>query len=126
MPLAELYEKSTLEQMHYSLMMQLMRHHGLGTLLDRPESGSCFRKLLAMTVLATDMGIHADFMARFKEMVSGAPVDRFTQKILVCQALIKCADISNPVCGTRGYLALLLTAFDRAARIRSRNIGPPR
>jgi hypothetical protein len=78
--------------------MQLMRHHGLSSLLDRPKSGPSFRKLLAMTVLATDMSVHADFMKCYKEMVeSEAPIDPFRQKVLVCQALIKCADISNPV-----------------------------
>lgn len=96
-PLAELFENSTLEQMHYSLIMQLMRHHGLGTLLDRPKSGPSFRKLLSMTVLATDMSVHAEFMRCFKEMVNASePIDLFRQKVLVCQALIKCADISNP------------------------------
>lgn len=81
-------------------MMQLMRHHGLGTLLDRPKSGPSFRKLLSMTVLATDMGVHAEFMRCFKEMVNAeVPIDLFRQKVLVCQALIKCADISNPVSG---------------------------
>ncbi|EKM57972.1 uncharacterized protein PHACADRAFT_251905 [Phanerochaete carnosa HHB-10118-sp] len=96
-PLAELFENSTLEQLHYSLIMQLMRHHGLGTLLDRPKSGPPFRKLLAMTVLATDMSVHAEFMQCFKEMVNAEnPIDPFRQKVLVCQALIKCADISNP------------------------------
>ncbi|GJE96534.1 3',5'-cyclic-nucleotide phosphodiesterase [Phanerochaete sordida] len=96
-PLAELFENSTLEQMHYSLIMQLMRHHGLGTLLDRPKTGPSFRKLLAMTVLATDMSVHAEFMRCYKEMVNAEePLDLFRQKVLVCQALIKCADISNP------------------------------
>ena len=97
-PLAELFESSTLEQMHYNLIMQLMRHHGLGSLLDRPKSGPSFRKLLSMTILATDMSVHSEFMRCFREMVeSETPVDPFKQKVLVCQALIKCADISNPV-----------------------------
>lgn len=97
-PLAEAFEKSPLEQMHSSLIMQLMRHHGLGYLLDRPKSGPNFKKLLAMTILATDMSVHADFMANYRNMVNG-PIctDSLDQKILVCQALIKCADISNPV-----------------------------
>ena len=105
-PLAELFENSTLEQMHYSLIMQLMRHHGLGTLLDRPKTGPSFRKLLAMTVLATDMSVHAEFMRCYKEMVNAEePLDLFRQKVLVCQALIKCADISNPVSGVSSLLA---------------------
>ncbi|KIP06366.1 hypothetical protein PHLGIDRAFT_119069 [Phlebiopsis gigantea 11061_1 CR5-6] len=96
-PLAEAFEKSPLEQMHSSLILQLMRHHGFGYLLDRPKSGPCFKKLLAMTILATDMSVHAEFMTNYRNMVTG-PIraDSLEQKILVCQALIKCADISNP------------------------------
>ncbi|KAI0087418.1 hypothetical protein BDY19DRAFT_955703 [Irpex rosettiformis] len=96
-PLAELYdEKSVLERMHYSLLLSLMRHHGLGVLLDRPNFGQSFRKTLSLTVLATDMGLHADFMARFQKLVQNRIFDPSTRKILYCQAIIKCADISNP------------------------------
>ena len=91
-------DKSALEQMHYTLLLQLMRHNGLGELLDRPQTGIRVRKLLSAVVLATDMSVHAQFMENFTMLVDGIsqlPVDRTT---LVCQALIKCADISNPVC----------------------------
>ena len=54
-------DKSVLEQMHYSLIMQIMRHNHLGFLLDRASFGASFRKLLLGTVLATDMGVHFDF-----------------------------------------------------------------
>lgn len=83
--------------MHYSLIMQIMRHNNLGFLLDRLPSGSSFRKLLLGAVLATDMGVHFDFMSEFRSLVSGADFPELKRRILVCQALIKCADISNPV-----------------------------
>ncbi|KAF7971489.1 hypothetical protein HWV62_20946 [Athelia sp. TMB] len=96
-PLSVIYDdKSALEQMHYTLLLQLMRHNGLGELLDRPQTGIRVRKLLSAVVLATDMSVHAQFMENFTMLVDGIgqlPVDRTT---LVCQALIKCADISNP------------------------------
>ncbi|CDO77061.1 hypothetical protein BN946_scf184473.g5 [Trametes cinnabarina] len=101
-PLAVVYDdKSVLEQMHYSLIMQIMRHHNLGFLLDRPGSGPLFRKLLLGTVLATDMGVHFDFMNEFRHLLRGANFPDLKRRILVCQALIKCADISNP---SRPYL----------------------
>ncbi|RPD75396.1 HD-domain/PDEase-like protein [Lentinus tigrinus ALCF2SS1-7] len=101
-PLAVVYDdKSVLEQMHYSLIMQIMRHNNLGFLLDRLPSGSSFRKLLLGAVLATDMGVHFDFMSEFRSLVSGADFPELKRRILVCQALIKCADISNP---SRPYL----------------------
>ncbi|KZT02979.1 HD-domain/PDEase-like protein [Laetiporus sulphureus 93-53] len=96
-PLAVVYDdKSVLEQMHYSLILQIMRHNGLGFLLDRPHSGPLFRKLLLGTVLATDLSLHAEFMSNFRDLVAGQDVGEHKRKVLVCQALIKCADISNP------------------------------
>ncbi|KAI0915910.1 hypothetical protein AcV5_003388 [Taiwanofungus camphoratus] len=96
-PLAVVYDdKSVLEQMHYSLILQIMRHNGLESLLDRPVSGPSFRKLLLGTVLATDLSLHYEFMANFQELVTGKDMGEVKRKLLVCQAIIKCADISNP------------------------------
>lgn len=66
-------------------------------------SGNSFRKLLLLTVLSTDMGVHDDFMNNFNKLIlrtQNGPVDDlddFDTRVLVCQALIKCTDISNPV-----------------------------
>ncbi|OSX60788.1 hypothetical protein POSPLADRAFT_1070404 [Postia placenta MAD-698-R-SB12] len=96
-PLAVVYDdKSVLEQMHYSLILQIMRHNGLGSLLDRPHRGAAFRRLLLGTVLATDLSLHGEFMDGFRALLEGNPLDEQACKILLCQALIKCADISNP------------------------------
>ncbi|KII87820.1 hypothetical protein PLICRDRAFT_162678 [Plicaturopsis crispa FD-325 SS-3] len=96
-PLSLVYDdKSALEQMHYALLLQIMRHHGLGALLDNPVSGTARRKLMFATILATDMSLHRDFMERFEALVDGKDSPLLVQKVLICQALIKCADISNP------------------------------
>lgn len=96
-PLSLVYDnQSALEQMHYALLLSIMRYHGLGTLLDRPQTGPSFRKLLYKTLLATDLSIHRDFMNDFDSMVKGEDVEDARMKVLICQALIKCADISNP------------------------------
>lgn len=89
--------KSALEHMHYSILVQVIRRHGLGSLLDRPN-GQTFRKMLAGIVLATDMGVHFEFMKKFGLLVAGKAYPLCHRKLLLCQALIKCADISNPVC----------------------------
>lgn len=91
-------DKSALEQMHYALLLQIMRHNGLGDLLERQHSGVRFRKLLSATVLATDMSVHFDFMKNFATLVTGTEHNLVERTTLMCQALIKCADISNPVC----------------------------
>ena len=97
-PLSSLYDhNSPLEQLHYTLLLHILRRQGFGFLLDNLHSAPHFRKLLAETVLATDMRVHSQFMERFQQILDGAEVDHWTKRVLVCQALIKAADISNPV-----------------------------
>ena len=86
--------------MHYALLLQIMRHNGIGDLLDRPHSGVRVRKLLSATVLATDMSVHFDFMKNFASLVEENNCSLIEKSTLMCQALIKCADISNPVRST--------------------------
>lgn len=74
-----------------------MRHHGLGVLLDDPLEGTRFRKLLIQTVLATDMSVHKDFMEHLQQETSGQRETLLQRQILACQAILKNADISNPV-----------------------------
>lgn len=72
----------------------------LGVLLNNPcdGKGQRFRKLLLAIVLATDMRVHNDFMDRFTRLLRGIePIDDWAKRTTLCQALIKCADISNPV-----------------------------
>lgn len=74
-----------------------MRQHGLGALLDSPNCGTQVRRLLWEIVLATDMSVHFDFMARFKSIVDGQDGSICLRQILISQAIMKCSDISNPV-----------------------------
>lgn len=74
-----------------------MRYHGLGPLLDDAIHGSHFRKLLWNTVLATDMSVHSDFMRRFEEAIDNHEGALYTRQVIICQAILKNADISNPV-----------------------------
>ncbi|CAE6435846.1 unnamed protein product [Rhizoctonia solani] len=61
-----------------------------------------FRWLLVQTVLATDMSVHFDWIKRFKEYASSESTGGFRnvpedeERLMICQALIKCGDISNP------------------------------
>ncbi|KAJ7118646.1 hypothetical protein C8R43DRAFT_88344 [Mycena crocata] len=84
---------------------------------DATTLGAENRKLLWETVLATDMSVHDAFMRRFEELIeaergsshsqtTGAQGreatdnansnSRMYRRITICQAIIKCADISNP------------------------------
>ena len=119
--MSQVYDhKSALEQMHCAFLLPIMKRHGLAHLLTRelqpsssyspsqcpssaPSSSTStapptFRKLLLETVLATDMGVHKQFMERFECLMEHPErFDIIQARILICQALIKCADISNPV-----------------------------
>lgn len=84
--------------MHYNLLTRIMRYNGLGHLLEKPDAVCSGKKLLADTVLATDMSLHFKIMEDFKQSLGGESIDEGRKITLLCQALIKCADISNPVC----------------------------
>ncbi|THG98745.1 hypothetical protein EW145_g7374 [Phellinidium pouzarii] len=103
-PLSQVYDhKSALEQMHCAFLLPIMKRHGLAHLLGLTPAGMQFRRLLLDTVLATDMGVHTQFMKRFTRFMENPLEFDITQaRTLLCQALIKCADISNPV----GFMCL--------------------
>ncbi|KAJ7665998.1 hypothetical protein DFH06DRAFT_264636 [Mycena polygramma] len=94
-PLSAVFDgKSPLEQMHCALLLRVMRAHGLGRLLD---AGGRTRRLLCETVLATDMRVHDAFMQRFADLLARrGEVSLAYRRTTLCQAIIKCADISNP------------------------------
>ena len=74
-----------------------MKYHGFGVLLDDLYDGPCLRRILLFSVLATDMSVHQDFMLRFKRMLDGESTSLCARQTLICEAILKNADISNPV-----------------------------
>lgn len=66
-----------------------------------------FRQVLVATVLATDMARHFSWIAKMRSLIKrfveyeGSKEPNQDQdnedRTMLCQALIKCADISNPV-----------------------------
>lgn len=104
-PLAQLYnDRSVLESFHCAAFSQILRRHWPSAFEDRK-----MRNLMISSILATDMGLHFDYMKRLgdlKDMLTASGStegwsDRLVeeQKGLACALLIKCADISNVVCG---------------------------
>lgn len=97
-PLSVVFDhQSALENMHCQLLLRVMKYHGFGILLEDPIYGVCLRKILLYSVLATDMGVHQDFMVRFKRMLDGEATTLCSRQTIICQAILKNADISNPV-----------------------------
>ena len=103
-PLAQLYnDKSVLEAFHCAAYSQILRRHWPAAFEDK-----ALRKLMISSILATDMGVHYDYMhqlgnlqqkiAESKTIETWTPKDIEMYKELACGLLIKCADISNVVC----------------------------
>ena len=98
-PLSKVYDgRSPLEHMHYQLLLRVMQHHGLTALFNDHVKGAYLRRLLLTSVLATDMSVHDDFMERLQRHLDHEEGTLCSRQMLLSQALLKCADISNPVC----------------------------
>lgn len=85
------------------LIVQLLRKHGFGYLIGPSANPSSdwrgFRTVLHSAILATDMSLHFAWIQRLRDFGTrehDEDGDDLEDRILVCQALIKCADISNP------------------------------
>ncbi|KAI6091089.1 HD-domain/PDEase-like protein [Hypoxylon rubiginosum] len=97
-PLAQLYnDRSVLESFHCAAYSQILRRYWPSVFQDRK-----MRTLMISSILATDMGLHFDYMKRLNDLQgklrAGDSVDGWKpeeQTAFVCSLLIKCADISN-------------------------------
>ncbi|KAI0390531.1 HD-domain/PDEase-like protein [Xylariaceae sp. FL0594] len=100
-PLAQLYnDRSVLESFHCAAYSQILRRHWPSVFEDAK-----MRTLMISSILATDMGLHFDYMKKLgdlqEQLRTGPPTEAWSQrmlddqKALVCSILIKCADISN-------------------------------
>lgn len=103
-PLAQLYnDRSVLESFHCAAYSQILRRYWPAAFED-----SKMRNLMISSILATDMGLHFDYMKRLGDTQEKLQENNSTdgwngrqieeQKALACSLLIKCADISNVVC----------------------------
>ncbi|KAL6832680.1 hypothetical protein V8C40DRAFT_262546 [Trichoderma camerunense] len=94
-PLAQLYnDRSVLESFHCAAFSQILRRYWPAVFEDRKMRG-----LMISSILATDMGLHFDYMKKMATLKenpanwNGRQVE--DAKVLACSLLIKCADISN-------------------------------
>lgn len=103
-PLAQLYnDRSVLESFHCAAYSQILRRYWPAVFEDRKMRG-----LMISSILATDMGLHFDYMKKLAALKKNFEADGNLAKwngrqledakVLVCSLLIKCADISNVVC----------------------------
>lgn len=102
-PLAQLYnDRSVLESFHCAAFSQILRRYWPAS-FHAPD----MRRLLINSILATDMGLHFDYMTKLGQLQDklhasggvdgwdGRSIEEY--RTLTCSLLIKCADISNVV-----------------------------
>ncbi|ORE02450.1 HD-domain/PDEase-like protein [Rhizopus microsporus var. microsporus] len=106
-PLAILYnDQSVLESLHSVTLFQLLSKHGIDKRVSQvsPACYRDFRKIIISSILSTDMALHNEYVDKIKEQAKRLhsidlnQLNRSTaekERILLCSALIKCADISN-------------------------------
>lgn len=103
-PLAQLYnDRSVLESFHCAAYSQILRRHWPSAFCDTK-----MRNLMISSILATDMGLHFDYMKKLGDLRNRLRANNNSaegwsesvqneQRALTCALLIKCADISNVV-----------------------------
>lgn len=100
-PLAQLYnDKSVLEAFHCAAYSQILRRYWKAAFEDIPMRG-----LMINSILATDMGMHFNYMKELGNLQDKVYHNNGTDgwspqvlddyRILTCALLVKCADISN-------------------------------
>ncbi|KAF8847063.1 HD-domain/PDEase-like protein [Acephala macrosclerotiorum] len=101
-PLAQLYnDRSVLESFHCAAYSQILRRHWPSAF-----QGVEMRQLMINSILATDMGLHFDYMKKLGWLQDKLHENKGTtdgwngrlieeHRTLACSLLIKCADISN-------------------------------
>ncbi|CAO3596778.1 unnamed protein product [Absidia cylindrospora] len=123
-PLAVMYnDRSVLESLHSMTLFQLIKKHGLDQWWTDDNDYQCFRQIIISSILATDMALNNDYVQKFKQAVNGKPMDY----MLLCTALIKCADISNvtrPFRRGKQWAELLVEEFASQGDL-ERELGMP-
>lgn len=108
-PLAQLYnDRSVLESFHCAAYSQILRRYW-----PKVFENTKMRNLMVSTILATDMGLHFDYMSKLDVLQKGLNENKSTEEwsakttevetALLCALLIKCADISNVVSNARCF-----------------------
>ncbi|KAJ0118308.1 hypothetical protein J7T55_009091 [Diaporthe amygdali] len=124
-PLAQLYnDRSVLESFHCAAFSQILRRHWPSAFEDRK-----MRSLMISSILATDMGLHFDYMKKLADLKEKLSANESTegwnsrmveeQKGLACALLIKCADICNVARKHETALQWMDILADEFARQRS-------
>ncbi|KAG2185044.1 hypothetical protein INT43_000957 [Umbelopsis isabellina] len=135
-PLALLYnDRSVLESFHSMALFQIISKHKFVSETNGSEYQD-FRKTVVHSILATDMGLHGEYVAKINDqlerlrtkgldMTDEAALDQ--ERLLICGALIKCADIGNctrPFMEAKRWAVSLVDEFSNQGDL-ERELGLP-
>ncbi|KAG2181864.1 hypothetical protein INT44_008680 [Umbelopsis vinacea] len=135
-PLAILYnDRSVLESFHSMALFQIITKHKFVDATQGPEYMQ-FRKTVVHSILATDMGLHGEYVAKINDLfkrlrtkgldlTDEAACDQ--ERLIICGALIKCADISNctrPFMEAKSWAEALVDEFSNQGDL-ERELGLP-
>lgn len=123
-PLAQLYnDRSVLESFHCAAYAQILRRYWPAAFEDRG-----MRALMISSILATDMGLHFDYMKKLGDLQEKLADNNSSEgwngrqleehKALACSLIIKCADVSNVARhhdAAVKWMHILLEEFSRQA-----------
>ncbi|TPX45582.1 hypothetical protein SeMB42_g03949 [Synchytrium endobioticum] len=91
-------DQSPLENHHCAVLFTLLRQPETNFLSSLKDSEwKDFRVAVVQCILATDMAIHGQIMAKFKGYTDSFNYDDAAQKGVLLQMIVKCSDISNEV-----------------------------
>ncbi|OAQ99531.1 hypothetical protein LLEC1_02540 [Akanthomyces lecanii] len=127
-PLAQLYnDRSVLESFHCAAYAQILRRYWPAAFEDRG-----MRALMISSILATDMGLHFDYMKKLGDLQEKLQDNNSSEgwngrqleehKALACSLIIKCADVSNVARhhdAAVKWMHILLEEFSRQASMES-------
>ncbi|CAO3611362.1 unnamed protein product [Cunninghamella blakesleeana] len=129
-PLAVMYnDRSVLESLHSMTLFQLIKKHGLDQWWSENDY-QCFRQTIISSILATDMALNNDYVEKFNRQIKLMNENHdheLSDPILLCTALIKCADVSNvtrPFRRGKDWAKLLVEEFASQGDL-ERELGMP-
>ncbi|KAI7848061.1 hypothetical protein BDC45DRAFT_326020 [Circinella umbellata] len=127
-PLAVLYnDRSVLESYHSMAFFHLLRKSCFSklTYVEHNPDWKWFRKMVVHCILATDMGMHDDYVQRIEKQADhwhnhdidlNNESEKDQERLTICGALIKCADIGNctrPFSVAKRWARILAEEFAR-------------
>lgn len=89
-------DKSPLENMHTSILFQIMENDELNILADFSlERQKHIRKIIIESTLSTDMSQHFSLYKNFKEIMGNYNLEDVSHRVVYSSMMVHASDLSN-------------------------------